>query len=383
MKVLEMNCNTGLIGRFCRALLLVCWATLAVHAADWTVEVVPDVPGGKFSSMKIDSYGNAHVAHGDHDGTLHYSFWDRRLDKWFSTDLTKGGGAFCSLALDSKQHPHISFPAGSGVMHLYWDGAKWQQQFADVHARTINYYTSIALDANDRPIISFYEEFGPGDFSIRLRLLIWNGSYWNLETVDSDPGSGKFNSLALNSRGYPEIAYANVKYENFSLRYARWNGHNWKIDVLQRQDGITQWSVAMVLDSKDIPHIVFTDVVNRIVKYATIHAEKWEMQTVDSINREAYPDRNGIALDDQGDPYVSYYDAGIGVIKVAHRVNGRWEAETVDRGFVGYTSSIKIADDMIYLVYGDEFGSQLRFARRRISPFHETRVPEAKRQKPD
>lgn len=351
----------------CRAFFLGSCMLAAVYGADWKVGVVPDVPGGKFSSLKLDRYGNAHVAHVDgFEGLLHYSFWDRALDKWFSTDLDSGAG-FCSLALDSKQRPHISFPAGTGVVHRYWDGEKWQKQFADVHARQINYYTSIVLDPNDYPSISFYEEAGAGDAWGRLRVVVWNGSYWDLRTIDAIHGSGKFNSMAMDSQGHPEIAIGNVEYMSLSLRYARWNGEAWKVEILENTVS-SKWSVAMVLDKNDSPHIVYTDVGAHLVKYVTKRAGKWEIQAVDSIVRQAYPDRNGIAVDAEGNPYVSYYDAGIGVLKVAHRVNGRWVAEVVDQDYVGYTSSMQISNDTIWLTYGDERGERLRFAHRPIKP---------------
>ena len=353
--------------RLGRAFFLGSCMLAVVHAADWRVVVVPDVPGGKFSSLKLDSYGNAHVVHMDgFANMLHYSFWDRALNRWFSTNLERASG-FCSLVLDSKQRPHISYPAGTGVVHSYWDGEKWQRQFANVHARVIDYYTSIALDLKDNPSISFYEEAGAGNAQLRLRIVVWNGSYWDLRTVDPDVGSGKFNSMAINSQGYPEIGYGNVEYKNVSLRYARWNGQTWNVEVLE-STATGKWSVSMVLDKNDTPHIVYTDVGTHLVKYATKRAGKWEFQTVDSIVRQAYPDRNGIALDAQGNPYVSYYDAGAGFLKVAHRVNGRWVAEIVDQEFAGYTSSIQIGSDTIWLTYGDENGERLRFARRPIDP---------------
>jgi hypothetical protein len=347
----------------------------AMHAAEWHIETVPDITGGKFSSLKLDRYGNAHVVHMEgFDNMLRYSFWDRNLNKWFSTDLARASG-FCSLALDSKQRPHISYPAGSGVTHMYWDGERWQKQFANVHARGINYYTSIALDPKDNPIISFYEEYGPGDVWGRLRVVVWNGSYWDLKTVDPDHGSGKFNSVAINSRGYPEIAYGTVEYQYRSLRYARWNGERWKAEILEAD--ASMWSVSGVLGKSDVPHITYTDVGAHLIKYATQRGGRWEFQTVDSISMQAYPDRNGIVLDAQGNPYISYYDAGVGVLKVAHQVNGRWVVETVDQGFVGYTSSIQIGNGRIWLTYGDESGQQLRFAYRDLNPPASTGRPQS------
>ncbi|MGA7235524.1 MAG: hypothetical protein WBY44_07585 [Bryobacteraceae bacterium] len=349
------------------AFLLGFCALAAAHASEWKVSIVPDVPGGKFSSLKMDSYGNAHVVHMDgFDNMIRYSFWDRTLNKWFSTDLERGSG-FCSLVLDSKQRPHISYPAGTGVIHRFWDGEKWQRQFADVHARVINYYTSIVLDANDYPSISFYEEAGAGDTCCRLRIVVWNGTFWDLKTIDATHGSGKFNSMAMNSRGHPEIAIGNVEYMTLSLRYARWNGEAWNVEILDNTVS-SKWSVAMVLDKNDSPHIVYTDVQARMVKYAAKRAGRWEIEAVDSIVRHAYPDRNGIAVDAEGTPYVSYYDAGLGVLKVAHRVKGRWVTEVVDQDYAGYTSSMQIANDTIWLTYGDERGELLRFAHRPIKP---------------
>ncbi len=353
--------------RSCGAFLLGFCTLAAAQAPEWKVSIVPDVPGGKFASLKMDSYGNAHVVHMDgFDNMIRYSFWDRTLNKWFSTDLERGSG-FCSLVLDSKQRPHISYPAGTGVIHRFWDGEKWQRQFADVHARVINYYTSIVLDANDYPSISFYEEAGAGDACCRLRIVVWNGTFWDLKTIDATHGSGKFNSMAMNSQGHPEIAIGNVEYMTLSLRYARWNGEAWNVEILDNTVS-SKWSVAMVLDKNDSPHIVYTDVQAHMVKYAAKRAGKWEIQAVDSIVRNAYPDRNGIAVDAEGNPYVSYYDAGLGVLKVAHRVNGRWVAEVVDQDYAGYTSSMQIANDTIWLTYGDERGEQLRFAHRPIKP---------------
>lgn len=354
-----------------RLFVLSAFILAATHAAEWHVEVVPGMPGGEFSSLKLDRFGNAHVVHVDgFDLMLRYSFWDHTLNKWFTTELERGV-RFCSLALDSKQHPHISYPAGTGVVHKYWDGEKWQKQFANVRATVINYYTSIGLDHKDNPIISFYEEAGAADTVGRLRVVVWNGAYWDLKTVDPDTGSGKFNSLAINSSGYPEIAYGNVEFKNLSLRYAHWDGKTWNPEILESKNPdhpSSLWSVSMVLDTHDVPHIVYTDVGKHLVKYVTKHAGKWEFEAVDSIAKEAYPDRNGIALDTQGNPYVSYYDAGVGILKVAHRENGKWVAEIIDRDFAGYTSSIQVGNDMILVTYGDEKGQSLRFAHRPINP---------------
>jgi len=340
------------------------------QGAEWERKVVDD-NGGLYSSMKFDTFGNAHVAY--YDGprhTLKYSFWDHKLDKWFTTAVDESGG-FCSLALDSKQRPHISYVdwGGGRLKHAYWDGITWRRETIQIQAKEISFYTSIALDKNDHPTISFYEYFAAdGSNLLRLRTVTWNGQYWEVRTIDSDAGSGKFNSIAIDSKGYPHIAYGNVKYENGSLRYAHWNGTSWELEIVEGagKPGTICWSVSLVVDQDDQPHITYTNVSERLVKYAWKKDGKWVTEVVDSLFREGYPDRNGIALDDHGNPYISYFDAGEGLLKLAHRVDGKWVSEIVDQGYVGFNNSLRIDHGVVWITYADASDNALRYARREI-----------------
>jgi len=90
------------------------------------------------------------------------------------------------------------------------------------------------------------------------------------------------------------------------------------------------------------------------------------LTSVDSLAKVGYPDRNGIALDSQGMPYISYYDAGSGVLKVAHPDGGRWLAEIVDENYAGFASSLQIDHGWIWVTYSSAEGDQLRVARRKL-----------------
>ncbi|HXI41390.1 MAG TPA: hypothetical protein VNH18_04260 [Bryobacteraceae bacterium] len=342
-----------------------------MRAGEWRQELVDMTGGSKFSSLKIDSSGNAHVSYvDDPQHLLKYGFWDRNLNKWFTTKLDSSAG-FCSLALDSHRNPHISYLdfGGGKLKYAHWNGSAWIKQVIQINAKVIDYYTSIALDSKDNPSISFYEYWGSGqDYLLHLRNAWWNGKFWQVSTVDSTPGSGKFNASATDSHGNPHIAYANVKSENASLRYARWNGQAWESEVLEGMgvSGYSAFSVAIALDKTDTPHITYTDVTNRQLKYATRRNGKWQIQIVDSLSEVAYPDRNGIALDDQGRPYISYFDPGRGLLKLAYQKNDKWAAEIVDQNSAGFTSSIQIDRGTIWLTYADETGQLLKCARQTL-----------------
>lgn len=347
-------------------LIVLASAAARVNAADWRQEVV-DTSGSKFSSLRIDRYGNAHVAYVDESqNLLKYGFWDHKLDKWFTTSLDNTAG-YCSLALDSQQHPHISYiDYGAKLNYTHWNGSSWETQLIPIKAKDISFYTSITVDANDNPSISFYEYWGGGEnYLLHLRNVSWNGKFWEVRTVDSTAGSGKFNSITTDSADHQNIAYANVKTENAGLRYARWNGHSWDIEVLEGSGSEYQiFSVAIVLDKSDNPHIAYTDFRHQLVKYATRRNGKWQLQVVDSLAQAGYPDRNGIAVDEEGHPYISYYDAGRGILKLAHLEGQKWVTEVVDENSAGFTSSLQIVNRTIWLTYASENGVGLKFAYR-------------------
>ena len=87
-------------------------------------------------------------------------------------------------------------------------------------------------------------------------------------------------------------------------------------------------------------------------------------------------------MDEQGTPYISYYDGRNGVLKVAYRKDRKWVSEVVDQGFAGFTSSLQIYDGTIWLTYSGGPSGGLRFARRRLTTSAlETHPPERTTQK--
>jgi hypothetical protein len=345
------------------------WAVPAVRAAEWHIETVDQSGSGQFTSMKIDTFGNLHVAYiPDTAGhPLKYAFWDHQLKRWFTMTVAHIA-SFCTLTLDSKQHPHISFAdhgtgLGARLRHAWWNGETWHVDPITVQAgAVVAYFTSIVLDRNDSPILSYYDYADPGgNFRLRMRTVFWRGNYWEAETVDPQGGSGKFNCLAMDSKGRPQLAYANVRYESAGLRYAVWDGQAWKTEIVEAG---TIFSVSMVLDKNDTPHIAYIQPEKRLVEYATQIGGKWKTEVVASIRKEAYPDRNGIAIDSHGTPYISYFDAGTGTLILAYRKNGKWWREVVDQNYAGITSSIGIDQDTIWISYADDLGGSFKVASR-------------------
>jgi hypothetical protein len=359
----------------CLGFSVVLAATL--HAGTWQIETVDQTGTAKYSSLKIDKHGNAHVAYVIDDGNrnpLKYGFWDRSLNRWFVMTVDQGVG-ICDLALDSKQRPHISyadFGSGSGTRlhYAYWDGTAWKKQALPLNSDSVSYYNSISLDPNDNPSISYYELRGPKgtNFNIRLRNVMRKDQQWELRTVDGVEGSGKFNSQAADAHGNIHIGYANVSAGTAGLRYAHWNGARWKVEIvegLQTGGRVVGFSAYLTLDDSGNPHVAYSDQTAGFIKYAVRQDGRWRIEEVDRVGALGYPDRNSLALDDEGRPWIGYYDAARRVLKVAHREGQKWAPEIVDENNSGFTSSMQIDRGVLFISYTSD-GGGLKLARREL-----------------
>ena len=363
------------------------------QAGVWNIEVVDRSGAGQFSSMKIDREGNAHIAYVATEGgkfSLKYAFWDHLVKRWFVMTVADRA-SFCSLTLDSKQKPHISYAdrgtlMGDKLRYVYWDDTAktWKQQAVPLNADTIAYYTSIVLDSQDRPRISFYEYDGPRNsgFRVRMRAVAWDGENWKVQTVDGQNQSGKFNSLAIDAKDRLHLAYANVNTLTAAIRYGFWDGQAWKVEMIEEFNRNTKayigYSAGIALDQGGDPHVTYSQYSRPYyLKYAYRKAGQWRVEAVDELAGVAYPDRNSIVIDSQGQPYISYYDPGNGNLKVAHRRGNRWYAEVVDGSRSGYTSSIQVVGNELWVSYSDEGSGGLKVARRELDPDEMTRAMSA------
>lgn len=124
-----------------------------------------------------------------------------------------------SLALDASGRPHISYEGNNDLKYAYWDGSAWNIHTVDREAEVV-FYTSLVLGHNDHPHISYYAR---QDGS--LRYAAWDGLSWRVQTVDAEGTAGFHSPLALDSHGHPHISYLG-DIGAVNLKYARWNGTN-------------------------------------------------------------------------------------------------------------------------------------------------------------
>jgi hypothetical protein len=157
--------------------------------------------------------------------------------------------------LDSLDRPHIGYfdATNDDLRYARWTGAAWAIETVD-STGDVGWDASIALDSLDRPHIGYYDRTN-GD----LKYARWVGTTWVIETVDSTGDIGAETCLALDSFDRPNISYLDAT--NDDLKYARWTGTEWSIETVDsaasgnflRQG--RQTSIA--LDSRGTPQISY------------------------------------------------------------------------------------------------------------------------------
>lgn len=249
---------------------------------------------GYDSSIALDSHDRPHIGHMTrHFDQIRYANWTGT--EWFteivySTSPT-GLGAGTSIALDSGDNPHITFSSTSGLMYASRDGTGWNVETVDPEYGRGS-YSSLSFDHLNNAHISYYD--GPND---RLMYVRWTGTEWSTpDLIDSFPYPWS-TSIAIDSFNNPHITYSSP------LKHANWNGTDWNIMTV---DPIAVEESSMALDSLDRPHISYFDQrsQNLDLKYAWWNGTDWNTETVDS---DGWVGRgSSIALDSSENPHISY-----------------------------------------------------------------------------
>lgn len=344
--------------------MLQCAIGTAQSNHSWQIETINSGVGsdvGRFDSLAIDSSGNLHVAYYDYTHhALLYSFRLKADKRWYTTQVDgRGAGTYVSLAVDAAGQPHLAYNSlyEDGLHYATWDGHRWRRQLID--PERINYYTSIQLDKAGHPRISYYLYHSPDKtYILHLKFASFDGTEWTIKTLDKRGETGKFNSLAVDASGYPHIAYSNVS--RGDLLYAAWDGSHWNfsdVDSRRTHNDYVGIGNSITLDSAGNPHIAYFDVTKNLVKYAWLQDGVWKNEVVDELGEHGEADHVSLQLDRKNRAHLAYYDAGAASLKYALRDEKGWHTEMVDNGDVGKYPSLCLDDEeqpyITYYALGD------------------------------
>ena len=197
------------------------------------------------------------------------------------TELGDDVGGYSSLAIDENGYPHISYLdyANGNLKYAYWDGTNWQIETVDSYG-DVGLYTSLALDAHGNPHISYYDNsFGD------LKYAFYNGNEWEIQRLTPDavydsPNEGSFTSIALDANDHPHISYVGqgpLVGARVGLRYTFYDGSEWQRDVVDYELEFSHTS--LVVDNTNNPHIGYIKSDHRM-GYTRWDGNQWHFESL-------------------------------------------------------------------------------------------------------
>lgn len=293
--------------------------------SSWTIDQVDqDRYVGNYPSLKLDSSERPLISYmNTGEGTLELA---RKIGTVWSHEIADLGfdtGWGSALAIDSADNPHITCFDNDlgGITYTAWDGVQWNGEAVDrgFNGSLVD-STSLAIDPTGAPALAVYDAD-----NLVLKYAVRNPT-WQIEVVDADGDVGEFPSLAYDSAGNAGISY--FDYDLEQLKFARFDGASWLIEVVDTAPGSGDGGTSLVFDASDNPLIAYTDTDQTQLRLARGLAPGWAIEIVDATAECQWP---SLRLDPTtGRPCVSYSVLGDGSLRFARFDGTAWIREVVD-----------------------------------------------------
>jgi len=319
---------------------------------DWRIETVDYAGMMGNTNIAVDSFNLPHLIYFEnydaglkyahHDGKeWHYDYVNPNTDTEFNAHMS----------LDSNNRPHISYRDydTNKLKYVHYDGIQWNEEIVDYHAQCMR--SSITIDGQDRPHIC-YQDFSTKD----LRYAFYDGAAWHIETVDSDASVGDGSEIAIDNDGGVHICYAEYNPPNNPLKYAYFNGVQWRNETLHPNPRAT---TSLAVDAANRPHLSYLVDDNNVFIHTYHDGNHWKNETVEN---EVLLGFNTISIDAKDHVHICYSDDG--EVKYAYNNGQIWELEIVDstESSGGYTSLAVDSYCRPHIHYRHKHTSLLKYA---------------------
>jgi hypothetical protein len=243
----------------------------------WITHIV-DSEGdvGYFPSLAFDEINNPHISYFDLTGNnLKYAVREGN-DRW-RVEVVDATGApgfhipvgASRLAIDRAGQPHIAY---LGFRFKAYDGelryatrskSGWQIEVVDA-AKGAGGFPSLALDSSGKPWVSYYRVSNWDYGRDELRVAHHDGRRWQIEVADDRDNAGRQSAIALTTNGQPVVAYYSGLGGQLHLarRLDRWQ--------TQKLEGGIGYRQRLVIDRKDVAHLVYSNIENGTTQYVSI-----------------------------------------------------------------------------------------------------------------
>lgn len=337
----------------------------------WTIsEVDTSYNVGGYASVAIDDNNRPHISYYDAtNGKLKYATIIEGVWKPETVSAAGAGvvGQYTSIDVDSHNRPHIVYynATNQTLGYVYKNSSgNWIQE--TISNAYMGKYASLDMDG-DKPHVSYYNQQDNA-----LMYAVRENGIWNSQFVDrrSDVpailgGIGLYTSI-IYSRNKAHISYYNA-YRG-DLMYAvvtRDNDGNFNFssDVVQHVAGEKVGLFTSIdVDNNGNPYISYFNETNDDLMYAYTSSSGWKFSVVASDGRTGL--YTSLAIDRSNNrPYISYFDYGRGSMRLASLSGDDWNLQTIkSTGINGQYISMQLdSQDYPHLAYYDEGAPGLRY----------------------
>lgn len=240
-----------------------------------------------------------------------------------------------ALAITSGGIPHIQYmleDQDGWVREAVLNGGQWS-----ITTVAEGYFYGpgdIDIGPDDVPWISYHDHQG-SSFDPRkgdaIAAVFRDGS-WDVNAVRSNGHDGWDNRVFVDAQGNPHISAIDPReFGGVGVKYYGFNGTSWEVEDIGGPSISYAGGTSLALDDQGNPHIVYFNDRNNELHYAVKSAGTWSITTVDGGGAGLYPD---IVLDADGTPHLSYIEgaeSGDLVLKYAVLQDGAWQVTELDR----------------------------------------------------
>jgi hypothetical protein len=176
---------------------------------------------------------------------------------------------------------------------------------------------------------------------------------------------GAYTSLALDGNGVPRISYYvyNLGSNEGDLKYATRASGNWGTSFVDKTNDTGYYS-SLALDSQGRPRISYYDATKADLRYAAWNGSSWNTDTLagsGNVGRDT-----SIAIDRNDITHISYLDMDNGLLNEIYMKNGNWSTRNITAlRDVGLASSLVLdKTDRPHISYYNDTTDDLKYATR-------------------
>jgi len=264
-------------------------------ASGWHIEQVAS-GWGNYNSMVLDSFGQPHIAY--YTGSLTYAYKDN--SGWHFHMVDSENSAYPFLKLDSNNYPYISYYNGTShnLRYAYQDASGWHLLTADPDT-DVGLHSSLALVEGYFNVIVYYDNT---DHDLKI---VSCTSFCNTPgTVDSQGNVGLFPSLVITPPFDLHVSYIDAT--NNALKYAYFV-YGWTIQTIPCPTSV--WGdTSLAVDSKGYVHIAVdnSNSPGKILYFSEGPKYTWHAETVYVTNNVGVEQTIALALDSHDIPHIAF-----------------------------------------------------------------------------